>query len=52
MDYIIIPKEGDPFWTKYFEPENNYEEGMVVIKVFAMEFYKNGAWIPMEVDHL
>lgn len=51
--YLIIPHEGEPFNTKWFEAENHYQEGMIVFDLACGDYTEDGInWKPIQVDHL
>lgn len=55
MKYLIIfdNQTQDPFLTKWFEKENNFQEGMTVINLSDKTWTRNGVdWIELEIDHL
>lgn len=56
MRYLITCNDGsfDPFLTKWFVPENNFDDGvgMVVFDLYKFTYTTNGKdWQPIKVDH-
>lgn len=53
MNYLIIPKESDPFYTNWFDVENRYVEGMIVFNLLVHMYTKDGInWQEIIQDHL
>ena len=53
MRYIIITQGNPPFLTPYFEPENHFAPGMIVIDRHNMTYTVDGVeWTSLEEDHL
>ena len=55
MRYLITTKFYEPFFTKWFEPENhfNIELGMIVYDLINCLFTTDGyQWDKIEIDHL
>lgn len=53
MQFLIIPRSGAPFNTKWFIPENHYSAGMVVFDLVTAKYTKDGkTWENIELDHL
>lgn len=54
MKYLIIPPEKkSAFATDYYEYENNYDEGMIVVALFNATISFNGKdFHKIEEDHL
>lgn len=52
MRYIIIPKDSAPFMTEWFEPDNHYQPGMVVINTHIHHYYAGDMWHPLNFDYL
>jgi hypothetical protein len=51
MRYLIITDI--VFYTKYYDYENNYCEGMIVVDTFKYKYTKDGInWMDVELDHL
>jgi hypothetical protein len=51
MKYLIIPKDRKPFFTDWYDYENNYEKGMMVIT--GGKFSTDGMiFEEIECDHL
>lgn len=52
MNYLII-YEGKAFYTNWYEHENHYQPGMIVINLLSHEFSDDGiSFEPIEQDHL
>ena len=50
---LIIPKDSEPFLTKWFQYENHYSKGMVVYDLYSHLYTKNGEdWDEIQLDHL
>ena len=53
MQYLIIPKEGQPFLTKWYDYNNNYTEGMMVYDLDNFCYTTDGkTWNDLPIDHL
>ncbi len=53
MRYIVIPKEGEPFTTEWFDAENNFIEGSTVIDTERYQYMNDGnTWKSLNFDHL
>jgi hypothetical protein len=53
MRYIVIPKEGEPFTTRWFDSENNFIEGSTVIDLSTGHYMNDGkTWKLLNFDHL
>jgi len=55
MQYLITFKNGQPFFTKWFEPENHFNADidMVVYDCVNCCYTKDGInWIPILIDTL
>jgi len=53
MKYLIIPKNSKPFLTDWFDYENNYVKGMMVINCTKSLFTIDGKnWEELEEDSL
>ncbi len=54
--YLIIPSETsgkDPFLSPWFDADNHFTDGMVVIRLSTMEWTANGVeWVELEEEHL
>lgn len=52
MQYLII-YAGKAYYTKWFEAENHFVEGMTVIDLVDDKYTTDGKnWIDIEFDHL
>ena len=51
MRYYIHYK-GSVFTTNWFDVENHFQLGMIVIDTFKRLYYVGGMWIEIEEDHL
>ena len=52
MKYLII-FEGEVFYTKWFDAENNFVNGMTVIDLEMHIYTMNGEkWFDIQQDHL
>ena len=52
MNYLIIQKES-AFFTNWYDYENNYSSGMIVINLLKGEVTFNGVeWQNITQDHL
>ena len=50
MNYLII-HDGVPFYTNWFDTDNNFVDGMVVINLIRGMYTKNGYhWFEIEED--
>jgi hypothetical protein len=53
MNYLIQPKDSEPFFTNWFIAKNNYEDGMIVYDLMRSTYTTNGIdWKPIATDHL
>jgi hypothetical protein len=55
MRYLITTTVQPPFFTQWFEPENNFniEVGMVVYDLYKFKYTTDGInWNYIEIDHL
>lgn len=55
MQYLITTKTDPPFFTKWFEEENNFNSvvEMVVYDLYKEVYTTDGInWMPIEEDHL
>lgn len=53
MYLIVFNDLKEPFYTKWFDYDNNWEEGMTVIDLRNDHWTRNGVdWMPVETDHL
>lgn len=53
MRYLIITQDKKSFITKWFEYENHYQEGMIVIDGELGKISFDGvSWEDIEEDHL
>jgi len=53
MRYLIIPKEGEPFITQYYDFDNHYVEGDSVYDLDKIIYTTNGRiWNEIPIDHL
>lgn len=55
MRYLITAENVEPFFTKWFEPENNFNEdiGMVVYDLVTEKYtYDGKTWHIIENDNL
>lgn len=51
--YLIIPQDGDAFFTEWYDHENFYEEGMIVVNIQAEIITRDGKqWERIEGDEL
>ena len=51
MRYLIICDT--VYYTKYYDYDNNYCEGMVIVDTLKQLFTTNGIdWLAIELDHL
>lgn len=52
MNYLII-YQGKAFYTNWYDYENNYVLGMIVINLFTVKISFDGkTWNEIEEDHL
>jgi hypothetical protein len=52
MNYLIY-YEGTPFYTNWFDSDNNFIDGMVVFNLLSRQYTINGKnWIDIKQDHL
>lgn len=53
MKYLITHPDFLPFFTNWFDAENNFTEGMVVYNLMAGTFTTDGIiWVEIEEDSL
>lgn len=53
MQYLIITKLYPPFYTKWFDKENHFVDGMLVIDLFIGSYTTDGEnWHTIQMDHL
>ena len=53
MQYLIQPKDSEPFFTKWYDFENNYSEGMIVYELITFSFTTDGEnWQLLNTDRL
>ena len=55
MRYLITTNHAEPFFTKWFDPENHWIKGveMIVYDLNNYSYTKNGTdWIRIEIDNL
>ena len=53
MKYLIYKQGHEPFFTKWFEVENNFAEGMVVFDIINCEYTDDGEnWKKIGLDQL
>ena len=53
MNYLIILDDHKPFYTNWFDAENNFVDGMVVFNLLSDKYTTNGKdWYDIEQDHL
>ena len=53
MNYLIQPKDSEPFLTRYYEYDNHYTEGMIVYDLVNFLYTTNGIdWKNIAVDIL
>jgi hypothetical protein len=51
--YLITQPGTEPFLTKYFDPENHWQDGMVIFNCATSEYTTDGVnWQPLNEDHL
>lgn len=51
--YLIIPKDSDPFLSKWYDYENNYAEGMIVFDFSTKGYTTDGNnWKNIPENHL
>ncbi len=52
MNYLIL-RDGEAFYTNWFDYENNYNDGMVVFNLLTDTYTTDGInWKEIEQDHL
>ena len=52
MNYLIIGA-GDPFYTNWFDYENNYVPGMIIFNLLTAKHTEDGInWKDTTQDHL
>lgn len=53
MQYLVIPKEGEPFYTKWFDFPDKYIDGSTVFDLVNHRYTTDGqTWKLIEFDHL
>lgn len=52
MRYLIQPLNEEPFFTNWFDIENNYEQGMIVYDLQGFLYYNGECWKTLEFDTL
>lgn len=53
MQYLIITSEKESFFTKWFDFENNYQEGMIIVDFINLLIsYDGETWDEIKEDHL
>jgi hypothetical protein len=53
MNYLIITSHGDPFYTNWYDYDNNYAPGMIVFNLLTCKHTHDGInWIDTTQDHL
>ena len=54
MDYLIVTKDNKPFYTRYYQYENHYNENILVIfDIFGFQHTYDGInWIDTILDNL
>lgn len=53
MNYLVQPKDSHPFFTRWFDAENNYELGMIVYNLIDNTYTTDSiTWKPIAEDHL
>lgn len=55
MNYLIISNTYEPFYTNWFNAENNFnaDDGMIVFDLLSGKHTINGTdWIETKQDHL
>lgn len=51
--FLIIPKDGEPYYTHWFSFSNNYVDGMIVIDLLNDAITKDATrWHDIIEDHL
>ena len=51
--YLIVDTAGPPFFSKDYDFENHYIDGMIVFDLLKQLYTKDGyRWVEIEVDHL
>ena len=52
MNYLIV-YNGEAFYTNWFDKENNYVKGMVVVNLLSHQYTINGGdWFEVQEDSL
>ena len=52
MNYVIY-YQGESFYTNWFDPENNFMDGMIVFNILTDQFTTDGKnWKEIKQDHL
>lgn len=53
MRYLILTPNSPPFYTKWFDHDNHWTNGMTVIDFSNNTYTTDGAtWEEIEIDHL
>lgn len=53
MNYLIVSPYIEPFYTNWFDAENNFVEGMTVFNLLTHCYTTNGKdWKEITQDHL
>ncbi len=53
MNYLVLPETLDPFYTNWFDAENNFVDGMVVFNLLNHTYTTDGInWYKVKQDHL
>lgn len=51
--YLIVPIDGDVFYSNWFEPENNWSDNLLcVIDTHTGKHYNGLEWVEIEEDNL
>lgn len=53
MNYLIVIKNSEPFYTNWFDAQNNFAEGMIVFNLLNHTYTTNGKeWHEIKEDNL
>lgn len=53
MRYLVTSPGNEPFFTNWFDAENNFNEGMTVYDLAKFVYTTDGInWTEIEEDHL
>ena len=53
MNYLIVINSHEPFYTNWFDAENNWIEGMIVFNLLNHTWTSDGkTWHEIKQDHL